>query len=261
MRRLLTASDRSERVSVASAWPVHLSLVCAAALIAMAYRYRHGGLWMAGMAALPLFITRFSFERYAAARRTYDQMIQALGIVPEVAGLTTPGHGERTAVYAGALADELGLGSDERERVVTAARLHHIGYICVDDPDEVEDGLGAAEIARVGADILRETVFLQDVAGLVEAAEGGPMTVASIEAAIVRMASAFDELVGEDHDRARGAAAVVGIGYLDRAGARVARALHHLVFERPEIVDDAILAGLPVSHAAAAAGVTEPVRR
>src|SRR5439155_13629033 len=105
VRRLLTASDRSERVSVASAWPVHLSLVCAAALIAMAYRYRHGGLWMAGMAALPLFITRFSFERYAAARRTYDQMIQALGIVPEVAGLTTPGHGERTAVYAGALAD------------------------------------------------------------------------------------------------------------------------------------------------------------
>src|SRR5205807_3325460 len=38
VRRLLPASERSERVGVASAWPVHLSLVCAAALIAMAYR-------------------------------------------------------------------------------------------------------------------------------------------------------------------------------------------------------------------------------
>src|SRR2546426_2804021 len=138
----------------------------------MAYRYHDGGVWMAGMAAMPLLITRFSFERYAAARRTYHQTIQALGVVPEVAGLAVPGHGERTAVYAGAMADELGLGATDRERVVTAARLHHIGYICVDDPEDPDGAcLPSAEIAKVGASILRETIFLRDVARVVEDAE------------------------------------------------------------------------------------------
>ena len=240
-----------------SAWPVHVSLVCAAALLAMAYRYHGGGVWMAGMAAMPLFITRFSFERYARARRTYHQTIQALGIVPEIAGLAAAGHGERTAVYAAAVADELGLGATDRERVVTAARLHHIGYICVDDPDDPAGAsLPAAEIARVGASILRETIFLRDVARVVEDTELWPADGGTLEGAIVRVVSAFDETVGVDASRAAAAAAAVARQHRDRQGTRAGAALRRLVSHRPEVVEEAIRAGAPVTRAAA--GVFEP---
>ena len=105
---LLTARFTSvpgeERVSAGSAWPVYVTLLSAAALLALADRFEHDGStgspWMSAIAFCPLLITRFSFERYAQASSTYRQTIQALSIVPEVAGMSRPGHGERTAVYA-----------------------------------------------------------------------------------------------------------------------------------------------------------------
>src|SRR5439155_26184505 len=121
-------------VRLRASWPVHISLLCAAGLIAVADR--QGGAWMALVAVLPLVLTRFSFERYAAAREAYRQTIKALSIVPEFAGVTPLGHGERSAVYADALGYDLGLSSDGVDRVVTAARLHHIGYVTLDDPRE-----------------------------------------------------------------------------------------------------------------------------
>ena len=141
---LLTARFASvpgeERVNAGSAWPVYVTLLSAAALLALADRFEHGGStgspWLSAIAFCPLLITRFSFERYAQASSTYRQTIQALSIVPEVAGMSRPGHGERTAVYAATLADELGVVGEDRERVITAARLHRIGFICLDDEEE-----------------------------------------------------------------------------------------------------------------------------
>src|SRR5205807_8744158 len=127
-------SPHRERVRLRLAAPVYLSLLCAAALLAVAYR--RDGVWMALVAVIPLVLTRFAFERYAAAQAAYQQTIKALSIVPEVAGVTPLGHGERSAVYAVALARQLGLNNEAVERVATAARLHHIGYVTLDDPQE-----------------------------------------------------------------------------------------------------------------------------
>src|SRR5207302_10032568 len=106
-------------------------------LLAVAYRQggHDSGPWMAAVALLPLVLTRFAFDRYAAAQEAYRQTIKALSIVPEVAGTTPFGHGERSAVYADAMARALGFGPEALERVVTAARLHHIGYVTLDDPE------------------------------------------------------------------------------------------------------------------------------
>ena len=88
---------------------VDLTLLCGAALIAVATS--GFGVVMAAVAAFPLLITRFSFQRYAQARETLSQTVQALGLVPELAGLVAIGHSERTATYARAIADELGFGA------------------------------------------------------------------------------------------------------------------------------------------------------
>jgi hypothetical protein len=257
---LLTARFSSatseDRVNAGSAWPVYVTLLSAAALLALADRFEHNGStgspWMSAIAFAPLLITRVSFERYALASRTYRQTIQALSIVPEVAGMSRPGHAERTATYAGALAEELGLSGDDRERVVTAARLHRIGYIGLDgDDEEAPEAVDPRRVARVGAEMLRETGFLRPVADLVEEAE--QETSPSLGAAIVRVASRFDDQVVEDAARAKGALEIVSGATIDPVGRQVVSGLRRLLATRPGIVDDAILNGSPVAEAAASA--------
>jgi hypothetical protein len=243
-------SPAEERPRARFAWPVYVALLCAAALLGMAYRL--GPLTIA-IAALPLFLTRFAFERLDLAHRTYHQTIQALSIVPELAGHALLGHGERTAIYAQAIGDELGLTPEQHERVATAARLHHIGYVSLGGDDEPTH---PAAVGRVSASILRETGFLADVAELVEAVSdpthdaGRPPTV---EAAVVRVSRAFDDLVGNDPDRADGALALVASRQRDDVTASVVSALQDLCRSRPELVDEAVSATAPLTAAAAVA--------
>jgi hypothetical protein len=247
-----------ERVDAGSAWPVYLTVLSAAALLALADRFEHGGSsgspWMAAIALCPLLISRFSFERYAQASSTYRQTIQALSIVPEVAGMSRPGHAERTATYAAALADELGVLGEDRERVITAARLHRIGYICLDgDEEEEPEAVDPRRVARVGAEMLRQTRFLQPVADLVEEVEIETPEGGTVGATIVRIASRFDDHVGEEPLRARGALEIVSGTTIDPVGRQVVGGLRRLLLVRPGLVDDAIRAGSPVAEAAAAA--------
>src|SRR5207302_6418448 len=75
VRRALPVGRRRS-VTLAAAWPVYASVLCAAVLLAAAYR--QGGVWMAAVALAPLLLTRFAFDRYAAAAQTYEQTIRAL---------------------------------------------------------------------------------------------------------------------------------------------------------------------------------------
>lgn len=259
---LLTARFASvpgeERVNAGSAWPVYVTLLSAAALLALADRFEHGGStgspWLSAIAFCPLLITRFSFERYAQASRTYNQTIQALSIVPEVAGMSRPGHGERTAVYAATLADELGVVGEDRERVITAARLHRIGFICLDDDEEESpESVDPRRVARVGAEMLRQTRFLRPVADLVEEVELHSPEGGTLGAAIVRIASRFDDHVVEEPVRMTGALEIISATTTDPVGRQVVSGLKRLLAVHPGLVDDAILAGSPVTEAAASA--------
>jgi hypothetical protein len=259
---LLTARFASvpgeERVNAGSAWPVYITLLSAAALLALADRFEHGGStgspWLSAIAFCPLLITRFSFERYAQASSTYRQTIQALSIVPEVAGMSRPGHGERTAVYAATLADELGVIGEDRERVVTAARLHRIGYICLgDEEEEAPESVDPRRVARVGAEMLRQTRFLRPVADLVEEVELHSPEGGTLDAAIVRIASRFDDHVAEEPSRTSGALEIISATTTDPVGRQVVSGLKRLLAVHPGLVDDAILAGSPVTEAAASA--------
>jgi hypothetical protein len=237
-------------VTLSESWPVQISLLCAAGLLTVAYQ--KGGPWMALVALVPLIMTRFAFDRYAAAQQAYRQTIKALSIVPEVAGVTPLGHGERSAVYAVALARQLGLSNDAVERVTTAARLHHIGYVTLDDPEDARHLANRQLLAKLGGDILRQTEFLADVGDLVENVHADEVT--SREAAVLRIATAFDHLVGEDPARALGALQLINFRQKDAYGAAAALVLERILEEDPAVVQRAIASGAPLTEAAAASG-------
>src|SRR5437588_3210485 len=235
----------------AEALPVHLSLLCAAGLLVVAWQKDH---WMALVALVPLVLTRFAFDRYAAAQEAYRQTIKALSIVPEVAGVTPLGHGERSAAYAVALARRLGLNNEAVERVATAARLHHIGYVTLDDPQEAAQHANRVLLAQLGGDILRQTEFLADVGDLVGNVHAAEVT--SREAAVVRIATAFDHLVLEDPTRALGALQLINFRQKDPYGAAAALVLQRVLEEDPAVVERAIASGAPLTEAAAASGAS-----
>ncbi|HET7651900.1 MAG TPA: HD domain-containing protein [Acidimicrobiales bacterium] len=241
----LALGRRSAAWSWRAAAPVYAALISSAALIAMATG------WLLVFAALPLMITWYSFERYAAARRTYEQTIQALGIVPELAGHVAIGHGERTAAYARALAIAVELPPERREHVVIAARLHHVGHVAVPDCEETRPSIEDSLVATASAKILRVSGFLPEIADLVEALAAPDADDAIL--AILRVASAFDDLVGEAPDRARGALAILDGRAEGRAWSRVVDTLRSLVETDAAFVESAIAEGAPLTAAAAAA--------
>jgi len=228
--------------------PLYVTLLCAAALLAVAYEQRAA---LALVAAVPLLVTRYSFGRFTRARRTYAQTTQALSLLPEVAGLTPLGHGERTAVYAAALAEELGFDGPAADRIATAARLHHIGHISLHEPEERDGPVDTSELGRVSGELLRETGFLADVAELVEQVQvdGAP----SLEAAVIRVSSSLDDLLGED-DSAADPFGELLQRHRHGADRTAAIALLRLHDERPGIVEEARAASRMLALVAGAAG-------
>lgn len=222
-----------------SATPVLLTLACAAALFAVAVD--QVGVVMAAVAALPLVVTRFAFRRYAEATETLEQTVQALGLVPELAGLAPLGHSERAAVYAAAIAGELGFDRPRVARIVTATRLHHLGAVRHDDGAAPTS---PAEVAASGARILRESGFPGGVVDLLASARAdGYGTAPTLDAAVVRVATSFDHTVGIDPAATDRGLAVLSSVSLDPHGRRAAAALLALVATRPTLVAEAIAAG------------------
>jgi hypothetical protein len=246
-----------ERRTASWSWqatmPVYLSLLCSAALLGMARD------WLIVFAALPLVMTWYSFERYSAARRTYEQTIQALGIVPELAGHVAIGHGERSAAYARVLVERLAMPVAQRDHVVVAARLHHVGHVAVPDCEETKPSIEDAVVASASARILRDSGFLPEIADLVESL-GAPAP-DDVPVATLRLASAFDDLVGEDADRAQGAIAILSSRNEGPAWDLAVDALRQLLDDEVAVVSAAIAEGAPLTAAAAAAAASGALAR
>jgi hypothetical protein len=239
---LLLRGRRLQHVSA-----LYASILCAAALLTLAYQRSSA---LALVAVVPLLVTKYSFERFSDARHTYSQTTQALSLLPEVAGLTPLGHGERTALYATALADELGIDAARAERLATAARLHHLGYISLHEP---EVRTGPPDLVRIGelsAEVLRETGFLADIADLVRDAQDGGAPAESLDAAIIRVCSTLDDLAGDGFARPADPVAEVlrrHAGGFERTASIALLRLHD---RRPDLIDDARAASRRLALAA-----------
>jgi hypothetical protein len=160
------------------------------------------GWWALPVAILPYAFAHGAFRRFATAKRTYAQTIRALSRIPEVGGHTTIGHAERTASLATEVAAELGLGPGSVEEVEYVAFMHDIGRVTLNEPSVARSDPSEAELARWGAEIVGEAVYLRRVAEAVRrrhepyrnpGEERDPDL--PMAARIVKVCSAYDEAI------------------------------------------------------------------
>ena len=186
-----------------------------------------------GIVAIPLFLfplllTQFAVRRYATVRATYRQTIRALSRLTELGGYTEVGHAERVATLATAIGRDLGLSEREVLDLEYAALLHDIGQVSLTEPIPRGATVMAApadqrRIAHDGAEIVRETGVLDNVAQILEAQTTPYRQVREFDeqlpvaSRIIKVANAYEDLAGERPEAARKEAAMerinLGLGY------------------------------------------------
>jgi hypothetical protein len=172
-----------------------LALVASGMLMAIGFRGVEAresvGLWSVVLFSIPLLAAWYSFERLAVISRTSEQTIEALSVVPELAGLAPAGHAARVARLSVRVGDAMGLRRRELDDLRAAALLHHLGHLCLDAEEVRDRPIEPSEVADKGAEILRQTDLANagDLLATDDARVGGQ---------ILRAVSAFDDLVAAD---------------------------------------------------------------
>ena len=179
-----------------------------------------------GLAALavftaPILITQTAFRRYAGIRATYLQTVRALSRVTEVGGYVETGHSRRVARLSVAMGRELGMAEPELLDLEYAALMHDIGQLSLGDPIPGGATVLASpaeqwRIAQLGAGVIEQTGVLPRVANVVRrqsdsyrggvGGSGERLPPPPLASRIIKVANAYDDLVGDSSDRDRAAA-------------------------------------------------------
>ena len=183
------------------------------ALIALAATIM--GNWALPVFVVPLLLTQFAFRRYAAIRESSLQTIRALSRVTELGGYTESGHSRRVSQLSVAVGRELGLSDADLRDLEYAALMHDIGQLSLAEPIPGGATVVAApadqrRIAGLGADVIRQTGVLDEVARIVDAQaepyrrahELGRLEV-PIASRIIKVVNAYDDLVGDTTETSR----------------------------------------------------------
>ncbi|MFD0683029.1 HD-GYP domain-containing protein [Actinomadura fibrosa] len=179
---------------------------------------------------VPILVTQFAFRRYAGIRATYLQTVRALSRVTEVGGYVETGHSRRVSRLSVAMGRELGMSEEELLELEYAALMHDIGQLSLGDPipggaTVLASPAEQRRIAELGAEVIKQTGVLDRVAHIVQLsshpyrtgreATPGPSTAPGagerpvappLAGRIIKVANAYDDLVGDSADRDRGAA-------------------------------------------------------
>ncbi|WP_433244749.1 HD-GYP domain-containing protein [Streptosporangium sp. CA-135522] len=218
---LLAAVLRAEQVRAAFGVALHDELRMAAPLWAAVAA---SGILLAlashsmDMAALlvfaaPLLVTQVAFRKYAGIRATYLQTVRALSRVTEVGGYVEPGHSRRVSRLAIGIGRELGLAEPELLELEYAALMHDIGQLSLRDPipggaTVLTEPEQARRIAELGAEVIRQTGVLDRVAEIVRRQCDPCAETPPLASRIIKVANAYDDLVGGSTDRDRAGAAL-----------------------------------------------------
>lgn len=162
----------------------------------------------------PLLLARYSFKMYIDMRIIYLETIQALSKTIEAKDKYTCGHANRVKEYAVKLAKAMNLKDKEVENIETAALLHDIGKIGIDDyilkkPDKLtnEEYDMIKQHPVIGADIIKDVDFLKGIVNTVKHhherydGKGYPDGLSGddipLAAAILTVADAFDAMTSD----------------------------------------------------------------
>lgn len=182
---------------------MYAALVCEAAFVVLGWQLHN---WLAVCTGLVMCAMTWYFCRnYRVASATHEQSVMAVGLLPEVAGFSPIGHAERSGVYAERLAERLGFGPIERERIRTAARVMRIGYVHFPEPEAIADGMAVPtrdELVSATDRVLSQAPFLAEIEPLVRAALINDDPDVTLEVAILRVVSSFDDFVSDDEEHA-----------------------------------------------------------
>ncbi|MQA78557.1 MAG: HD domain-containing protein [Streptosporangiales bacterium] len=169
---------------------------------------------LAGIAIvlMPVAASQVAILRWTTVRSTRMETVRSLSRIPELGGYVEPGHSRRVGDLAREIARELGMSESRSRRLYLGAVMHDIGQISLADPVpggttsllELDD---QQRIAELGAEVIREGGGLDDVAMFVERfprpyrrPDGRRDDTVSLESRIVKVANAFDDLVGASPD-------------------------------------------------------------
>ncbi|MGI5203693.1 HD-GYP domain-containing protein [Spirillospora sp. CA-108201] len=173
---------------------------------------------------VPILVTQFAFRRYAGIRATYLQTVRALSRVTEVGGYVEAGHSHRVSKLAVAMGRELGMSEEELLELEYAALMHDIGQLSLGDPipggaTVLASPAEQRRIAELGAEVIKQTGVLDRVAHIVQLSShpyrtgrepsgdsGERPLPPPLAGRIIKVANAYDDLVGDSSDRDRGAA-------------------------------------------------------
>ncbi len=217
---LIRAGELGARFSVALWDELRVQLPLGAAVGASALLIAFSSEVM-GLAAVwvftgPLLVSQVAFRRYAGIRTTYLETVRALSRMTEVGGYVEGGHSRRVSRLAVAVGRELGMSEPQLLELEYAALMHDIGQLSLRDPipggaTVLASPADQRRIAELGADVIRQTGVLDQVADIVrrqsEPARGREAT-PPVASRIIRAANAFDDLVGSSADRDRASAAL-----------------------------------------------------
>ncbi|MDR7870982.1 MAG: HD domain-containing protein [Tissierellaceae bacterium] len=122
----------------------------------------------------PLLLARYSFKLYIDMRNLYLSTIQTLGKTLEAKDPYTSGHANRVEEYSVILAEAVGLSEDKIQNIKTAAVLHDIGKLAINDNIlNKATRLTSEEYAQImkhpsiGADIISKMDFFKDIKEIV----------------------------------------------------------------------------------------------
>ncbi|MFC7327727.1 HD-GYP domain-containing protein [Marinactinospora rubrisoli] len=209
--RLRTRFSVAYRDEVRAQLPIGMAIGASGILIALASSVM--GLVALLVFTAPLLVTQVAFRRFAEIRLTYLQTVRALSRVTEVGGYVETGHSRRVSRLAQAVGCELAMRESDLLELEYAALMHDIGQLSLRDP--IPSGATVLappreqrRIAELGSAVIRETGVLDSVADLVRRqcepymgdGDDGPPPLGS---RIIKVANAFDDLVGESKDRDR----------------------------------------------------------
>jgi HD superfamily phosphodiesterase len=164
------------------------------------------GIWSGPIFGLPLVLTIVAIGHSVVIKRKQAQTIRALSRAAEVAGYTEVGHSDRVTRLSMAVGAELGLRRRRMQRLETAALMHDVGQLSLSERIPAGATLLATheqrmEIAKTGAEVIRQTGAMADVAAVVEEqavpyARSQASSAIRRDAQIVAVANAYDDLVG-----------------------------------------------------------------